>query len=170
MYDNRDDIYFPRRGVLLSIEGEHTMRVDSGSDDFSQYAATASWVIPFPRGSMVNPYIKYQGSDNNVPVYDQYRHGSMREFAGYRIDELRGSYSTVMGINTRAHLYKLWHLEAGIYAGQVVDDINDFRVNDFTSGFHAGMTADLPIGPLSVIYGRNDMGNDRVYVSVGYSF
>jgi outer membrane translocation and assembly module TamA len=94
----------------------------------------------------------------------------MREFSGYRNDKLLGNYATIMGINARAQLYKLWHLEAGIYAGQVVDDINDFRLNKFTSGFHTGLTADLPIGPLSVIYGRNDMGNDRVYVSVGYSF
>jgi NTE family protein len=170
MYDNRDNIYFPRRGVLLLLEGEHTMGIKSGNDDYSRYAATASWVIPFPRGSMVNPYIKYQGSDNNLPVYDQYRYGSMREFSGYRIDELRGSYSTVLGINTRVHLYKLWHFESGVYTGQVVDNSNDFRLHDFTSGFYGGLTADLPIGPLSIIYGRSDRGNDRVYVSVGYNF
>lgn len=189
-FDNRDDLFNPRRGFNVTGRIDQAGSFLGGSNDFRKGLAEASTYLPLgdrlvaafrAKGEMITTY----GRSLTVPLSDRLYLGGGSTLRGYGQDELSADSAaaenslllgnaelryrmvTVMGLS----------LDLGAFgdAGNVWPGTPSLGWNEFLSDYGLGLRLITPVGPVRVDYGlktavRPAFKNGRVCINLGHAF
>lgn len=176
-YDSLDEAGFPRHGGLGSAS-LFSARRNLGSDVAYDRLAL-SWSQAFSRG----PHTLLAGVElgtslnTRLPFYDQFTLGGPFRLSGFRTDALRGQKLALLKLRYMRRIGQgIGGLADRLYVGA---SLEDGRVWSDRSGYSlarlhgAGslfLAANTPLGPLYLIYGHGEGGNNAYYLTLGKIF
>ncbi|MCI0495321.1 BamA/TamA family outer membrane protein, partial [candidate division KSB1 bacterium] len=167
IFDNTDDLSFPRKGVKLSLAAESSI----GSENLESYtkmSARLKWIFPMPWQQAFGTSIFIGTSTNGLPIYEKFRLGGPLDLPGYHLEELWGDHAAAIRFQHQVKVFKRWHFQSNLFFINVNDVILKF--GSFTRGISAGLLADSPLNPISFSYGWSEDDRKQAYFSMGYSF
>lgn len=85
-------------------------------------------------------------SINDLPPYDVFMTGGPEDLPGYYRDEIQSSSTISAELSYRFELLEKIFLQTGISGA--------FLNGNISGGVSAGIHADTPVGPLSIVYGK----------------
>ena len=184
VYDDLDNMFFPREGVMFMTEfglGSSRSSVndqDTVSSDSVYGQLKLIKPISHDRHSLVTTFQAggYDG-DDLLPVYVQDL-GGLFNLSGYHRYELNGRYKLFGAL---VYSYRLLdnnfgavsipvYVGGSLERGGVWDDQADI---DFDSSLSAGslfLGLDTPVGPVYLAYGMAEDGQNSFYLSLGTTF
>ena len=192
-HDERDNIYNPTKGYLVSGTGEIAGGFLGGDRNFTKLYGVAStyfkhWnenVLELKiRGGIADAY----GNSDNVPIYERYFAGGANTIRGYRErrigprdpgnnDPVGGEAYWIANFEETFPIYPNLIKAALFYdIGNVYETIEDFGEGGTFSGAGVGVRIKTPIGPvkLDMGYPLDDVPNEkkttRFYFSISQGF
>ena len=184
VYDDLDNLFFPREGVMFMTEfglGSSRSSVndqDTISSDSVYGQLQLIKPLSHDRHSLVTTLQAggYDG-DDLLPVYVQDL-GGLFNLSGYHRYELNGRYKLFGAL---VYSYRLLdnnfgavsipvYIGGSLERGGVWDDQSDI---DFDSSLSAGslfLGLDTPVGPVYLAYGMAEDGQNSFYLSLGTTF
>ena len=193
-FDNRDNVFDPRRGNLLSSSVELAGGPLGGDMDFWKFYGRASHYFPLFRGSslelrarvgMVAPY----GDSDRIPIYERFFAGGAYTVRGYEErsigpidsvseDPLGGEAMLIGNIEYTYPLLNFFKVAAFYDAGNVWAKQKDFGSGSLKSAVGIGVRLKTPIGPIMLDYGvplnkapgEEDKGSGRFHFSASHGF
>ncbi|MDI6804128.1 MAG: patatin-like phospholipase family protein [Bacteroidota bacterium] len=168
--DNTDNRYLPTKGIRFVMEGETILNYEKNTHPFSKLSAELSGVISLPFKQRINPFVKIGTSNENLPIYEKFRIGGPLIMPGFSRDELWGNHYASFGFSYLIETLKKINIQFNFTYGNIYERYGDFRWDNLIGGISAGIVAISPIGPIALLYGRNELGRDQIYLSVGYEF
>ncbi|MBS3945184.1 MAG: patatin-like phospholipase family protein [Melioribacter sp.] len=168
--DNTDNRYLPTKGIRFVMEGETILNYEKNTRPFSKLSAELGGVFSLPFSQRIKPFVKIGTSNEKLPVYEKFRIGGPLIMPGYKREELWGNHYAIFGFTYLIETIKKINFQFNFTYGNVFDMYGDFRWDNLIIGISAGVVTISPIGPISFLYGRNELGRDQVYLSVGYDF
>ncbi|MCA3024777.1 MAG: patatin-like phospholipase family protein [Rhodocyclaceae bacterium] len=161
IYDNQDDLNFPREGRLLSIDYLTNMTGLGASENYRRLEANYSDHISFGPHTIGFAARYGRAYNNELSVFDQFSLGGFLQLSGYRPNELLGnrvtfgrlSYSQRLPL-TQSLLGSRVFAGASIEAGKISEPFQptDEARTRTSLGIYLG--ADTALGPLYLGYGR----------------
>ncbi|MFH1678805.1 MAG: outer membrane protein assembly factor BamA [Candidatus Omnitrophota bacterium] len=193
-FDNRDNVFNPTKGILLTGNFDIAGGALGGNKDFFRFSSRGSKYFPLFRGSVLEfraqaGLADSYGDTNNLPIYGRFFTGGAYSVRGYEermigpIDSLSndpiGGNSLLVG-NIEYSYPLLDFLRVGCFydVGNVWGKLSDIGGGGFKSGVGLGVRIKTPIGPLRLDYGiplNKQAGEDekktgRVHFSMGGGF
>ncbi len=192
-HDQRDNIYNPREGFLLSGTGELAGGALGGDKNFTKFYGVAStyfknfdtMVLELKgRAGIADAY----GKSANVPIYERYFAGGANTIRGYREQRIGprdpgnqqpigGDAYWVVNLEETFPIYPNLIKGAVFFdTGNVEEKIGDFGKGGLISGMGAGVRIKTPIGPvkLDAGYPLDDILNEkkslRFYFNISQGF
>ncbi len=161
IYDNQDDLNFPREGRVFSVDYLASMTGLGASTNYRRLEANYSDQISFGRHT-IGLAARYGRAYNNaLSIFDQFSLGGFLQLSGYRPNELLGdrmtfgrlSYSQRLPL-TQSFLGSRVFAGASIEAGKISEPFQstDEARSRTSLGVYVG--ADTALGPLYFGYGR----------------
>ena len=175
--DTLNSLTCPRKG--LSFEAEYQVDIGqqnafSGGSLELEFAGATSW------GK--NTLSIFSEFATNFTDNDDFQNtfflGGFRDLSGFSRNEIAGANLTVAGVTYYRQLSESsnplfnWPLYAGasFEAGNVWDDLNDFRVNDLIYGGSLFLGVDSPLGPVFLGGGYNSADRAALFLFIGGIF
>jgi NTE family protein len=168
--DNTDNRYLPTKGIRFVMEGETILNYEKNTQPFSKMSTELSGVFPLPFKQRINPFVKIGTSNEKLPIYEKFRIGGSLIMPGFSRDELWGNHYAIFGITYLIETIKKINFQFNVTYGNVFEKYSNFRWDNLIGGISIGFVTISPIGPISLLYGRNELGRDQVYLSAGYEF
>ncbi|OGW38959.1 MAG: outer membrane protein assembly factor BamA [Nitrospirae bacterium RBG_13_39_12] len=190
VYDTRDNLFYPERGVLAGISTKFTSPIFLSESNFIKaeffgnvYKKITKGVV-FAlslRGGIAQGYLK----TNELPIVERFFLGGRTTVRGYEQDTLgpKGSDGNPTGGNVflmenleiRTSLSKSIGIVAFLDGGNVWVKINDFNPGDFKFTTGLGFRYNTPVGPLRVDYGHKlnkekGESSGELHFSIGHAF
>jgi len=192
-HDDRDNIYNPTRGVLVSGTGEVAGGFLGGDKDFTKFYGTASTNYKNFGENVLELKIRAGIADafddsTKVPIYERYFLGGANTVRGYRERRLGprdpsnkapvgGEAYWVANIEETFPIYPDLIKGAVFFdAGSLVEEVEDFGSGDVFTGVGVGARIKTPIGPvkLDMGYPLDDVEGEkqkvRFYFSISRGF
>ena len=175
--DRRDARVFFRKGVYLGLNG-YFSTPDLGADDrYRKLEGRAMWAQSRGAHTGVLGIRAGHALGSDVPFYDQFSIGGMNSLPGLAYGALRGPHYGIVSVN---YYYRAGYLTpslgrgiyllAGVNAGNVWMERGDIDPTDVVVGGMGGVALDTVLGPIAVVYGRAEKGNQQLYFTVGTLF
>ncbi len=167
VFDNTDDRYFPRAGLrwLMDFESANRMNVASS---YVKFRAKLEGNLTL-RKRHTFTFTAFLGlSENDLPVFEQFRLGGPEDLAAFHRDERWGKSAWFGRLAYRFNLGGRWNLYAAGSMGQVAQ--TTLRLNVPLRTALVGFAVSTPVGPLRLEYGWNNEERQQLYFSAGYAF
>ena len=169
-WDRLEDSYFPASGFSTTISGVSgaVSDLETGrSSDYWQVAGSGRAARSIG-GRMVLDLTLLAGvSGGDVPAHELFRIGGPLVPGLYR-EELWDSQAAGSGLTCRVLLWKSLHLAASMGAGNAWPDWDAATFDSLHRGFGLALESPSRIGPMSLMWGRGDDGESRIYFTAGY--
>jgi len=175
--DRIDDVYFPRRGQMMSLDFERALATDSLSA-FSRFRAKG--VHFFSSG----PHTVALGAEigttfgSPLPLYEEFELGGFLRLSGLRRRQIAGPY---LGFGRLIYLNRVGDavglsVAGGLRAGGSLELGNAWAspphlaVDQFRFGLSAFVALETLLGPIYAAYGIADRGRRAWYLFLGQVF
>ncbi|HWN81135.1 MAG TPA: BamA/TamA family outer membrane protein, partial [Candidatus Udaeobacter sp.] len=171
-WDRLDNPSFPAAGFATGISGVWGQVDDLAQDrtaDYWRVAASARAARSFGRRTVLDGIALAGVAGGEVPLHELFRIGGPIVPGLYR-DELWDRQAAAVGIACRILLWKSLHATALGGVGEAWPDWDAATLDGLHRGFGIGLESPTRIGPLSLIWGRGDDGESRIYFTAGYRF
>lgn len=192
-FDTRDNVFNPKRGVLISGGVQEAGGPFMGDFDFLKYTASANHYTGFAdrfvlelkaRAGMVGDY----GDSDHVPIYERFYAGGGSSIRGYsergvgprdavREDPIGGESILIGNAEISFPIYKDILKGAVFYdIGNVWEEMEDIGQGDYKYGTGVGVRVKTPIGPVKVDWGYplkeidEEKQRGRFYFSMSHGF
>lgn len=165
VYDSRDDLLNPGRGLLFRFEPEYAERTiddeplrEIAGDEIRQSTMNATLALFRPVGDRVvlawegNVLARYD-SEAAVGVYDQFFLGGTRTLRGYEEDRFLGSRLVWMRSEWRYRFGPLSRAFLFLDSGYVYSETVDGDTSFWRQGYGAGVRLPSGIGVIGIDYG-----------------
>ncbi|MFH1640860.1 MAG: outer membrane protein assembly factor BamA, partial [Candidatus Omnitrophota bacterium] len=168
-YDDRDNVFDPKKGNLLSGSFEEAGGVFGGDKDFFKFFGRASHYFPLFRNSALElrarvGIAKPYGDSDYVPIYERFFAGGAYTIRGYQErkigpidavtkDPLGGESMFIGNVEYIYPLFSFLSVAAFYDTGNVWSKVSDLGSGGFKSGIGFGVRLKTPIGPVMVDYG-----------------
>ncbi|MDZ7314552.1 MAG: BamA/TamA family outer membrane protein [candidate division KSB1 bacterium] len=169
IYDTRDDIINPRRGIYYSTTVQSAAKTNTpfagmiALDSFDKKATNRSYLvdldlfIPTLKRQVINLSLharQLNSTQKIIPMPDLFRMGGTRSLRGYREDQFRGSvvawsnveYRYLLGRRSRAFVF----LDTGYYSLVSKEKV---KKEEIKIGYGFGFRLESGLGILSLDYG-----------------
>jgi len=169
--DTRNKLFGATKGSKHSISAKYAGGPLSGDSQFTKLEASTSWYFPFVLDTTI--HLKgavgqaFENEDDKFPIYERFFLGGIRTVRGFEYAKISPQDDN----GNRIGGDKMWYTnfefifpiveEQGIQgltffdAGQVLDDSEDWNVDDVRTSVGAGLRWLSPLGPISFVYGVN---------------
>lgn len=193
-FDNRDNIFDPIKGDLLSGTIEYAGGPFAGDKDFFKFFGRASHYIPLWRKSALElrgrlGLADAYGDSSALPIYERFFAGGAYTVRGYHErklgpidsvseDPLGGESMFVGNIEYVYPVFDFIKMAVFYDTGNVWGKINDFASDGLKSSFGLGFRVKTPVGPIMLDYGipldkepgEDDKGSGRFHFSMSHGF
>jgi len=193
-YDNRDNVFIPTKGNLLSNSVTVAGGPFGGNKDFWKYFARGEHYIPCFNNSVIEFMGRAGLSDSysstqKIPIYERYFAGGANSIRGYRErkvgpvdhssgDPLGGNSLLIGNIEYTYPLVSFLRLATFYDVGNVWADNGDIGKGGFKNGVGVGFRLKTPIGPIMLDYGiplnkesgEDTRGGGRFHFSMSHGF
>lgn len=192
-YDDRDSVFDPQKGSILSGSLECAGGPFMGDKDYLKLFTRASHYIALPKGVLelrgrLGLADAFGGSEY-IPIYEKFFAGGAYTIRGYNerkigpVDSVSkdplGGESTLIG--NIEYLYPVFDfLKLAVFydAGNVWEKVGDVGSGGFKSGVGFGLRIKSPIGPIMLDYGvplekesgEEEKGSGRFHFSMSHGF
>ncbi len=190
VYDTRDNLLEPRKGVLSGISAKFTSPVFLSETNFIKlvlygnvYQALSKRIVLAAsfRGGIAQGYLK----TDELPIVERFFLGGRTTVRGYNQDTLgpKGSDGNPTGGNVflmenleiRTYLGKGLGIVAFLDGGNVWLKVADIKPLDFKFTAGLGLRYNTPVGPIRIDYGHKllrEKGESRgeLHFSIGHAF
>ncbi len=170
VWDRLDDRSFPTRGLAAAVTATtcEVEDLDTGrGDHYWQLAAGGRFAHAIGRLGVIDAALFVTGADGEVPAHELPRVGGPL-VPGLHREELWDRQAAAAGIAYRIPVWRSVQLTARVGAGGVWNETEDIALSTTHRGFGVAVESPTPIGPVSLMWGRGDLGEHRVYFSAGY--
>ncbi len=193
-FDNRDNVFDPKRGNLLNGSFELAGGPFGGDKDYWKFFGRASHYFPLPKDSVLEVRARvgaaepYSNSEK-IPIYERFFAGGAYTIRGYKerevgpidpasSDPLGGDAMIVGNIEYTYPLMSFLKLAAFCDTGNVWSKLGDIGQGGFKTGVGLGVRIKTPIGPIMLDYGipmnkltgQDHRGNGRLHFSASHGF
>lgn len=189
-FDNRDDMFNPRRGFNATARVDQAGSLLGGSNDFRKVLAEASTYVPLggrltaaarAKGEVVSTY----GRSLSVPLGERLYLGGGSSLRGYAQDELSADSAAAENVMLLGNLELRFRLvtvmglslDLGAFgdAGNIWPGTASVDWTEYLSGLGLGLRLITPVGPVRVDYGlktavRPHFKNGLLYINLGHAF
>lgn len=168
-FDSRDNVFYPRKGDLLTGSLDWAGGLLGGDKDFWKFFGRVSHYFPLPRDSSLElrarvglgkPY----GDSDSIPIYERFFAGGTYTIRGYEErsigpidpaskDPLGGNSLLVGNIEYTYPLFSFLKAAAFYDIGNVWEKLGDIGSGGLKSGIGLGVRIKTPIGPIMLDYG-----------------
>jgi NTE family protein len=162
---------YPDYGHYQDIAVEFTGKWLGGT--FDEYTKISGMIEAFaPIGNYLNfhPRIAAGISTADLPDIEKFFIGGMYNFSGYRTDQLSGDKFVVTNLQLRIKLPYRFYFLGNFDYGNIVDDYEDLKIEEFRRGWGAALSMDTPLGPVDFGAGTADDMPWRLYFNAGLRF
>ena len=174
--DQLDNVFFPRRGSFVEIDGFFS-RDHLGSDFDYDKVSIRTWNAWGGRHDTVVGGLEY-GTDlgSDIPFYDEFELGGFLNLSGLTRGELQGDVKALATLGYYRQVSELGALGRGFYvgafaqAGDVWTDVEEIELGDmaYSGTIFAGL--DTMLAPVYVGWGLAEGGRDEFYLFIGRPF
>ncbi len=162
---------YPDYGHRQDVTLEFTTKWLGGSfDEYTKLWGSLEAYLPLGKYINFHPRIGAGISTANLPDVEKYFLGGMYNFSGYRTDQLNGDKYFLTNLQLRIKLPYAFYLMGNYDFGNVFDDYENIKIEDFRQGYGAALSIDSPIGPVDFGYGKAEDMPWRLYFNMGLRF
>jgi NTE family protein len=178
--DTLDNVRFPRKGGLLSIEGDY---VDDSVGAKESFAVTRSiGVLALSHGeNTITANLRFGTSwrsDTDLGNFPIHRLGGLFRLSGLAPGEVAGPFALLGDLiayrriaNPRFFTLKLpVYVGGSIEAGNAYEGLEEIDASSLIVAGSAFLGIDTPLGPLYVAYGLAEGGRSSGYLFLGQRF
>jgi len=162
---------YPDYGHRQDIAAEFSGKWLGGTfDESTKLYGMLEAYLPLGQYLNFHPKVSAGISTADLPDIEKYYIGGMDSFYGYRADQLYGDKYVVTNLQLRINLPYRLYLSGNFDYGNVFDDYENIKIDDFRRGYGAAISYDSPFGPLDFGYGNAEDMPWRLYLNVGLRF
>lgn len=172
--DTRDAMPFPGSGKYYVLEYQSSlMFLGSEVPYFRLYSSMSSY-YPVTKRIVFMPRLRWGTADLTIPFLKQFRLGGLDSFCG--LPEGGAVGKRFISVNTALRYRIPWipwfsqYLTVRYDLGGIWARYAKISTSDFVSGAGAFWSANTPLGPLHLGWGRLSTGQTRWYFSLGHAF
>jgi NTE family protein len=162
---------YPDYGHRQEITLEFTSKWLGGTfDEYTKLWGSLEAYAPLGKYINFHPRFAAGISTANLPDVEKYFLGGMYNFSGYRTDQLAGDKYFLANLQLRIKLPYACYLLGNYDFGNVFDDYENIKIEDFRQGYGAALSIDSPLGPVDFGYGKAEDMPWRLYFNFGLRF
>jgi NTE family protein len=177
VYDQIDNVYFPRRGFLAGSR-LFAARGYLGADTVYE-KLDVNWLTAFTykTHTMYGGFELGTNLDDKLPLYDTFTLGGFQRLSGFSSGQLSGQH---LAFGRLVYFERVGRLPkaagGGVYVGaslemgNVWDDEDAADLVDWHKAYSLFASAETTLGPLYFAYGQSDGGNYAFYLFLGRTF
>lgn len=184
--DNRDNIFNPTQGSLLSLSTEQSVPVGQGNISMNRLKANYTQYVPVKLFNSNNTQpqvfaVNFQAGTviGDLPPYESFNLGGSNSVRGYDGGEVGSGRSYVLA--TAEYRFPIVPVLGGVVFADFATDLGsgDTVIGDPAGvrgkpgqgfGYGAGVRIDSPLGLIRADYGINDQGESKVHLGIGQRF
>jgi NTE family protein len=175
--DTKNRNPFPTSGYYQHMYYERAFEIIGGSLSYSKFYSEMETWHTFGGIHTLHPRFIVGIADNTLPFSEWFRMGGARTFYGLTDGILSGRalFTGSMGYRLRLSIFPFVqsYLHVRYDLGATYRQTENPRAKELQQAIGGGLDVELPVGPLSVGWGRMDGsyiegGQDRFYLSLGY--
>ncbi len=171
LFDNRDFIFYPSKGLLAELVIYRNDRVTGASVNYTRIALDISKYFSYKRNILA---LNFYGlfSDRELPFFQMGILGGQKKMRGFYEGRYRDNNAIILQAEYRTHLF--WRLGLTIFGdmGQVASRVDNFNANNWRFTYGTGLR--LRIDDAQKLNLRIDLGvgNNQVlpYFTIGEAF
>jgi NTE family protein len=173
--DTLDDISFPREGTFMTAEWRGSNESLLGADeDYDQVLMNLVHARTWRRNTLLTN-VRYDATISGVtPAFALFRLGGFRDLSGFNSGELTGQHVARIGASYYREIGDLALFPAfvGLSAefGNAWDVRDDISTDEAILGKSIWAGVDTPAGPVFMVYGTAEDGQDVFYLFLGRLF
>ena len=176
-WDVMDRSVFPRSGVAGYID-YLTAQAGLGSDlEYEKMEVEATAAVSTGASTFRLGFSGGTDFASGLPEFDVFAAGGLGRLSGFRDRQLRGRAYGIGSLAWYHRIYKSpslfptsWFVGLGLDAGNTWRNQGDAGWDDLRYGINVSLMVDTYLGPATLAYGREENGNDAVYLIVGSPF
>ncbi|WP_414526666.1 BamA/TamA family outer membrane protein [Nodularia chucula] len=184
--DNRDNVFNPTQGSVLSVSTEQSLPVGQGNIAMNRLKANYTQYLPVKLFNTNNDQpqvfaVNFQAGTviGDLPPYESFNLGGSNSVRGYDSGEIGSGRSYVLA--TAEYRFPIVPVLGGVVFADFASDLGSGDTvignpagmrgkpgNGF--GYGAGVRINSPLGLIRADYGINDQGESKVHLGIGQRF
>ncbi len=166
--DNTNDYDLPTQGRKNTIVYEQSLQTEN-LKPYLKFSATTETYETFDQ--VTYSTLLHFGYLSSASYYfEKFSLGGQNSFPGMHLYEKWGNMIFVSGMGFRFQVTEGIYTNLQMKVGNVWNDLEQFKLNDFNWGAQFGIIIPSPLGPIRADYGANIDGQHMFYFSLGHRF
>ncbi|MEM9553349.1 MAG: patatin-like phospholipase family protein [Acidobacteriota bacterium] len=167
--DQIDDVYFPRAGLLASLDFFWSVEELGADESYDRLALELLGARSFGPHTFLGRLRIGSSLGSELPIYDDFELGGFSNLSAFGSSELRGD---ALGFASLGYYRRIGKLYVGgaLELGNAWVDADAASIDDLEESILLFVGRNTLAGPLYVGYGVGDSGRDSLYLFLGRLF
>lgn len=174
--DQLDNVFFPRRGSFVEIDGFFSRESLGSEVDYDRFSVRSLAAWGGTRNTVIGGMDYGTGLDSDIPFYDEFELGGFLNLSGLTRGELQGDVKALATLGYSRMVAELGALGRGLHVGTFVQAGNVWATDEetdlgdllYSGTIFAGL--DTVVAPVYVGWGLAEGGRDEFYLFIGRPF
>ncbi|MFK8044821.1 MAG: BamA/TamA family outer membrane protein [Crocinitomicaceae bacterium] len=171
-FDSRDDIFYPRKGVLVNLNTEHSGALTGSSYNYSTISIDATWYQTIFENQVIVSNLFLGNSAGNLPYFNYFYLSSGKRGRGFNDRRFIDKNMALLQVEYRFPIYKRFRGVAFASSGTVSPSTSELFKQPQKIGYGAGLRFQLSkkqLNHLRLDVARSQEGF-QFYITIGEAF